>query len=295
MVAAAVISAAVGGVVANRAATKAQNAANNATAAQADAASDSTELGRERLRFEREQYEEGKPTREALSDRALEVSEAQLDSMRQNDALAADYSEYNRNTFRPLEQGIVADAYSFDTPDKRQAAADAAMGDVNLAFSRSNQANARSLAANGVDPGSARAMAAMQGQGVDQAVATAGAAYHARQGIETLGHARRMDAASLGRNLPSNQATSAQIAMQAGNHSVNNAGVPVQTQQSAGAGMRSGYDAATRAAGQAGNLYGNAADRYGKVANAYAQSAGNMMDMAGGMIGYKWGSVLSDR
>ena len=224
------------------------------------AAVQNANISAETLAWYKEKDARDRPMQEKLANKAYEVADQQLASSKANDALAADYANYNKTTFRPLEQGIVADAAGYDTPQKRQAAADSAIADTNIAFAGVNDANARRLAANGIDPGSARAMSVMQGQGVDQAVANAGAAYKARKGVETVGHGMKMDAASLGRGLASSQATAAQTAIQAGNSSVNNAGAPINAaNQSAGA-YGQGMSIASGASAAAGNLYGQQAN-----------------------------------
>lgn len=199
------------------------------------------------------------PMRDALGNKALEVADQQLASSKTNTALAADYADYNKTTFRPLEQGIVADATSYDTPEKRQAAADAAMADVNRSTAAVGEARARTMAANGINPGSTRAMAANDGADVAQAGQLAGAAFAARKGVETIGHARQMDAASLGRNLPSAQATSAQVALSAGNNAVANAGVPVAAANQGTATYGAGFGTAIQGNASAGSIYGQAA------------------------------------
>jgi hypothetical protein len=273
VIAAAVIGSTVVGAVS---ANKAAKASDKATAAQSAAAEETAQLGRDRLAFEKQQYADGKGARDAATATAQEVMEAQLASQKQNDALAAEYANYSRTTFRPLEQSMVADAAGYDTPEKRQAAADAAMGDVNKAFSATGQARARSMAAEGIDPGSARAMSVMQGQDVDQAVANAGAAYTARKGVETVGRAMKNDAVSLGRGLPGNQATSAQIALSAGNSAVNSGQVPVGIQQQSGAGIGAGYNSAIAAQGTAGNLYGQVANRSAGAGDGLFGAMGNL-------------------
>lgn len=219
----------------------------------------SAAVSKEALDFYKQQYAESAPARDKQAAQAYEVADQQLKSSKANDALAADYADYNKTTFRPLEQSIVADAEAYDTPEKRQAAVDAGLADTNRAFAQTNEATARTMAANGINPGSARAMSVMQGQGVDQAVANAGAAYNARKGVETVGYARKMDAASLGRGLASSQATSAQVALTAGNNSVANTGVPLATANQATQTMGQGFNTAIQGQQVAGNLYGQAA------------------------------------
>lgn len=198
------------------------------------------------------------PLRDEAQRKAIEVADQQLASSKANDALAADYANYNKTTFRPLEQGIVADAAAYDTPEKRQAAAESAIADVNSAFGRGNETAARRMAAEGLDGG---ALAdAIAGQEVAKATSAAGAAYKARQGVETVGRAMKMDAASLGRNLPSAQATSAQVAISAGNNAVQNASVPVAQANQAAATYGQGFNTAIGGYQASGNLYGKAAD-----------------------------------
>ena len=261
--------------------SKAQDSANRATDASKAAADGATQLGREQLDFTKQQYADAAPYREQAARTAQQVAEAQLRSQEQNDALAKDYSDYQKSTFRPVEQGIVADAQGYDTPEKRQKAAEAAMGDVSSNFARTNEARGRQLAASGINPGSARAMAAMAGTDVEEAKALAGAASNARNTVETTGFARKMDAASLGRNLNSNQATSAGIALNAGNSAVNNSMNGVNAVNSGVGAVQSGYTGAINANTGAGSLYSNAASIYGGIANSENASLGALGNVAG--------------
>lgn len=231
------------------------------------AALNNSNISAETLAWYKEKDARDRPMQEKLANKAYEVADQQLASSKTNDALAADYANYNKNTFRPLEQGIVADAQGYDTPEKRQAAADSAIADTNMAFSKTNDATARALAANGINPGSTRAMSVMQGQAVDQAEANAGAAFKARKGVESVGHAMKMDAASLGRGLASSQATAAQTAIQAGNSSVGNAGAPLTAANQGAATYGNGMNAVVNANNSAGNLYGQQANIWNTATN----------------------------
>ena len=268
---------------------KATDAANKATNAASQSAADASALGREELDFTKQQYADAKPYRDAAAKTAQEIAEAQLASQKQQDALAAEYAEYNRSTFRPLERGIVADATGYDTPEKRNAEAAAATANVDKRFAAVNDATARRLAASGIDPGSTRAMSVMDGQSIEQAKAGAGAAYVARKGVETTGFARKMDAASLGRNLPSNQATSAQLALTAGNSATGNAGAAVNAINSGVPQMQNAYNGAMQGASVSGGLYSSAAQlaqRAGVIDNAQlgalGDSLGNWANSQGG-------------
>lgn len=252
-------AAAIGAVGSSVASSNAEDAQNNATDAASKSAANSAQLGQEQLDFSKQQYADTKDARDKALVTSQQAAEAQLAAQNQQTQIAADYDAYNKGTFRPLEQGIVSDAQNYDTPEKRQAAADAAMADVNQGFSATNAANARSLAANGVDPGSARAMSVRSGQDIAQATANAGAAYRARQGVQSVGTAMKMDAASLGRNLPSNQTAAANSAIQAGNSATGSAATGVNAATAGVGNVNAGYSGAIGANLGAGGIYTNAA------------------------------------
>jgi hypothetical protein len=264
--------------------TSGMNRAAEATAA----------LSKEALDWYKQVRIEDAPARKRLEDKAYEVADQQLQSSRTQDALAKDYDAYNKSTFRPLEQSIVADANAFDTPQRRQAAADEAMADVNKGFAATNSAAARTMAANGLDPGSARAMAVQEGRSVDQAKANAGAAFTARRGVETIGAARKMDAASLGRGLASNQATSASLALTAGNNAVANTGVPVNSNAQANAQMGQGFSTAMQGQQISGNLYGQQAQIQGQDSGLFGALGGVAGAFAGSTSGSAMLAGLSD-
>jgi len=257
---------------------------NRAAEAQAKISADT-------LAWYKEKDAADRPMREKLQQQAYDTAAQQAESARTQDALAADYANYNKTTFRPLEQGIVADAQAYDTPEKRNAASTAALADTNMAFDSVNKARTQQLAASGIDPGSARAMSVMQGQDVAQATSGAGAAYKARQGVETIGRAMKMDAAGLGRGLASNQATSAGLALQAGNSAVSNTGIPLSASQSATALMGQGFSRAANANAQAGNMYTNIAGIQQKAGEQSSGLMGALGSVAGAYAGSASGST----
>lgn len=182
--------------------------------------------------------------------------------MGQQDALAQDYADYNKTTFRPLEQSIVSDAQNYDTPERQAAAADAARADVRAAQTGQQTTAAQSLARMGYDPTvNATKLAA------SNALSEAGASTAARKQVESTGHAMEMDAASLGRNLPSAQATAIQTGVQAGQGAGSAATGAVNISGQGAAIMGQGFGTAMQGYGTAGNLYGQAA-QLGQVDNS---------------------------
>lgn len=265
---------------------KAGDASKNATNAMTKTAADQAALATDQLSFNKAVYADGAEARKAALETSLAASRSQIAQQDQQTRIAGEYDEYNKTTFRPLEKGIVADAEGFDTPEKRRAAAEASMADVNSGFASTNAARARQLAASGIDPGSMRSMSAMAGQDVSQAEALAGAAYKARKGVETTGFARKMDAASLGRNLPSAQATAAATSINAGSAASSSAGAGVQAQMAGVPNMNAGYNGVSNSLSSSAGINNNVA--------RLQQQADQYKSELWGQVGNFAGSVISD-
>jgi hypothetical protein len=223
-----------------------------------DAARTNAALSGEALAWAKQRYEEEAPARQAAIDMAMKTANQQSDIAQQNADISKDYYDYSKGTFRPLEQGLVTQAQAYDTPERRQAESDAAVADVNQQVSAQRAATGREMARAGVNPESGKAIAIQEAGDIGAAKAAAGASYQARKGVELQGWARQMDAANLGRGLASSQATSAGVALNAGNSSVGNAQVPVSIGNQATAGVMGGISQAMQGNASAGSLYGQA-------------------------------------
>ena len=106
-------------------------------------------LGREQLAFAREQYDRSAPILEGIANQQMAAQNEQMDQAR-------DYYNYQRDTFRPVERGLVADAQRFNTEDYRNQMASKASADAGLAFSQNQRMNQRAMASMGVNPNSGR-------------------------------------------------------------------------------------------------------------------------------------------
>ncbi len=245
------------------------------TSGQNAAALAQAELSKEQLAWAKQIYAEQAPDRAAQAARAKAISDAQLASMKQNDAIAKDYNDYAKSTFRPLEQKMVADAQAYDTPERQNAEAAKAVAGVESQVAKTQAAQQRNMSRMGVNPNSGKWGASFN---LDGAKAKAGAAQAARSQVETQGYARKADAANLGRNLASNQATSAGVALSAGNAansnmqalgSINNQGNQI---------MQQGFSGASSSMNSAGSLYGQAA----QLQQAASAQQAQMMGQIGG-------------
>ena len=180
----------------------------------------SAELADRSFEWFTQEYERTRGQRDASTALSDQVAHAQLDNLNLNSDLSRDLADYQRTTFRPVEQRLASEAMSFDTPERREQAAGQAAADVNAAAGANRTATMRAVMRRGGSVSGAR-MASMADQNdIGMARASASAQNTARSNIQTQGWARMSDVANLGRNIASNQATSANVATQAGSGAV---------------------------------------------------------------------------
>lgn len=202
------------------------------------------EISKEALDWYKDIYAKDAPYRDELRSISSEMAKSQVDASRQNQAYADDYYGYMKNTFRPVERGIVQEADRYNVEAERERQALAAASDVEGAAANRRTQLARSLSAMGVNPNSGRFAALNQDASIMDAATRAGAMTKARTNAEQLGWAKRMDAASLGRNLPANQATSQGLALTAGRSAIDSANAPAANTAAYGAMMGTGFNTA---------------------------------------------------
>jgi hypothetical protein len=152
------------------------------------------ELGEKQLAFAERQYNELKPIGEKIANQQIAAQQQQMQQ-------AQDYYNYQQETFRPVEQGLVKQAQEFDTAAYRERMASQAAADTARAFGTAEGMTSRNLARRGVGPGSGNAMAMQNQNALGLASARAGAMTGSRVQSEQLGYARKLDAAGLGRGL----------------------------------------------------------------------------------------------
>jgi hypothetical protein len=223
------------------------------------AAASTAALSAESLAWAKEIYAETAPDREAAARRAQEVSDAQVSLMRSQQGMAEEYAGYQRDTFRPLERRIIAEAGTIDSEAEQAAAAGRAMTDVSSAFSDRKAGAMRDFTRMGVNPSDGQVTAARGIMESEEALGTAAAANRAREGQKMLGRAMRLDAANMGRGLPSAQTSAASTAVNAGSAAASNGIQALSAGASGQHFMQGAYGQAIGGMGQAGNLYTNIA------------------------------------
>ena len=223
-------------------------------------------LGREQLAFAREQYDRSAPQLEAVANQQMQAQREQMDQAR-------DYYNYQQDTYRPLERGLVADAQRFNTDAYRNQLASQAAADTGTAFGQTQAMNQRSMASMGVNPNSGRFAGMQRGSSLALAANRANAMSSTRVQADQMGYARKLDAAGLGRGLAGASAGAYGGATNAGSQ----AGLNVQS------------------AGQ--NYMGNMATGAGTIANGQnmqIEGLGNILDNQTKSYVETQGSFLGD-
>ena len=194
-------------------------------------------------------------------------------------AQARDYYDYQRDTYRPLERGLVADAERFNTQAYQTQLASQAAADAGRAFGVSQQQNQRAMASMGANPNSGRFAGMQNATGLQQAAMRANAMTGARNQAQQMGYARKLDAAGLGRGLAGASAAAYGGASNAGSMAGQNA-------QSAGQNYMGNMaiGSGTIGAGQQMQLSG-----LGNILNnqtsAYVNTSGSLLGDIGGALG----------
>lgn len=229
-------------------------------------------LGREQLAFSRQQYAEMAPLAQRVAAQQMAAQQQQMDQ-------AQDYYNYQQQTFRPVEQGLVRDAERFSTEGYREQQARDAAAATGRAFGVMQDAAARAAASRGVNPNSGAGMALQSQNMLGLSAQRANAMTGARNQAQQMGFARRMDVTGLGRNLAGASTAAYQGATGAGSAGINTSMAPGSQRMT---GMA-----------QAGQTYGNILNSQTSAYNAGMAQQG--LDVGGLMQGAAALYTASDR
>lgn len=227
-------------------------------------------IGREQLDFAKQQYAEMAPL-------ARQVAGQQMAAQQQQMRQAQDYYDYQQQTFRPLERGLVRDAERFNTDAYRETLARDAAAAAGRAFGVTQAASQRAQASMGVNPASGRAMSMANQSNLGLAAQRAGAMTGARNQAEQLGFARRLDVTGLGRGLVGASTAAYQGATGAGSAGINTSMAP-------GAQFQQGLSNASQTYG---NVLTNQTSQYNTGVNAQGEVTGALLG-AGTTAAFKY-------
>lgn len=233
-------------------------------------------LGRDQLAFAREQYDRTAPVLENIANQQIQAQSEQM-------AQAQDYYDYQKETFRPLERGLVADAENFNTDTYRNQLAAQASADAGLAFGQTQASNRRAMAAMGVNPNSGNFAGMQNASNLALSANRANAMTNARMQADQMGYARKLDAVGMGRGLAGASSAAYGGATGAGSAAGNSA-------QSAGQNYmgNTAIGAGTMASG-----YGQGLSGLGNVLNNQTQTYINTNDGVLGDLGGALGGAAS--
>lgn len=237
----------------------------------------------------KEQYTQQAPAREAAARTAQQVAEAGLSSMNLQNQVVADYKADRDTTYRPMEQAFATEANTYDTAARRDAAASEAVADVGMQAEAARQAQTRQQQRMGVNPSSGKTVALQSQMGLSEAAMKAGAANTARDKVETVGRAMKLDAINIGRNNASAQSTSAGLALNAGNSATGAAVTPVNVAQSGVGMVQQGLGTSLNGLSGAGNIFTNSSNQQWQASQAAASGLGDLL--GAGMTAY----AMSDK
>jgi hypothetical protein len=241
-------------------------------------------LGREQLDFSRRQYDEMAP----LSRRIAEQQMASQDELMQ---MGREDRQYQIDTFRPVERGLVADAERFSTEGYRESMAREAAAQAGRAFGINQQASERAAASRGINPASGAAMAMQQQNMLGLSAQRAAGMTGARQQAEQLGFARRMDVTGLGRGLSGSALGAYGAATGAGSAGLQTSMAPGgQYMQVMGQGASTIGSGRSMLQSGLGGILGSQSDLYG-------QSMKGQQEIYGALIGAggRYAAFASDR
>jgi hypothetical protein len=251
------------------------------------------DMGNRQMDFSERQYEELKPIFDQIAQGQIAAQDQQLTQ-------AADYYQYQQDTFRPVEQGIVADAANFNSESYRQLQSGEAAAASGRAFGNTQAALSRSDAARGLNPNSPAARAARQQATLGLSASSANAQTNASSQAQSLGYARSLDAAGLGRGLAGASSAAYQGSVNAGSAGAGTYQA-AGNQYSQGLGQAAGIMNSGYATGIGG--FSSINNTQASVYNAGQQATGEIFggilglggSIGGGYFGAKRSATPSDR
>ena len=202
-------------------------------------------------------------TNQRAADQAFRIADAQEQRAQES------YDDY-RNTFRPVEQSLAADAMKYDEAGYRDKLAAQSAATVQSAFDQSEAQTNRDLARQGETVGSGQAIAMKTGSQLARAASMASAANDSRTQSEALGFARKQDVANMGRGIASNSTAQSQAALAGGQAASQAAGSSVAGASGVASGMNGAYGQASNAQGSAGGLFAQSSQQQMSASQAAA-------------------------
>lgn len=285
VIAAAVVTSAVGGIYS---ANKAAGAQNRATDAASAAAAEQNALSKEQFDWNKEIYErDTAPMQRQQMELQTKVANDSLARAAKQDQLADEQKAYYDTTFKPIEQKVASDAMGYDSDANVNKRSGMASANVNQQFSNARGQSARLAGRYGL--GSTAFSGPAGASERAQALGTAGAATGAAFETMDKGIQLRAGAANFGRNMPNTALSAFSGANSSGANAGNAANSALNGTISATAGLNNAYNTRMNGISSATGLFTNAmnssANMWGNAAAGFGNLAGGLFQKAGGFSG----------
>lgn len=286
VIAAAVVTSAVGGLYSANKAAKSQDRATDAASA---AAEEQNALSREQFDWNKNIYErDTAPMQKQQMEMQTRIAEDSLARAAKQDRLADEQKQYYDTTFKPIEQKVASDAMGYDSEENVARRSGIAAANVNQQFSNARGQSARLAGRYGL--GSTAFSGPAGSSERAQALGTAGASTGAAFDTMDKGIQLRAGAANFGRNMPNTALSSYSGANSSSGTAGNAANSALAGTTSATAGLNSAYNTRmngissatglfTNAMNNSSNFWGNAAAGFGGVSGGLFQKAGGLSGM----------------
>lgn len=257
------------------------------------AALENIKLGKDWLSFAKDQFAVGNKRQaqvDALSD---QVTRQQLADSKLASQRGSEQFERYKRLFQPVEDRIVSDAMTYDTPEKQAAAAAAAKTDVIGSAAAAEARNERQMASMGINPASGRFAGIDRAGDLQTALAAAGAQNKAREQVKMTGMALREGVANMGRGATSTAAQQTSLGLSAGGAAMGTAlGAEGNFRANQGVmaqGFQGGIGANASGAGIMNQQYGSQLNAWGMKEQADATGTAALM----GGIGTLGGAAIT--
>lgn len=187
--------------------------------------------------------------------------------------------------YQPLEDNLIQEFQSYDTPERRAQERGRAIADTNSQFDAQRRQALSRLESYGVDPSQTRSAALDLGMRTQQAAAAAAAATNSDRSVQNTGRALRAEAINIGKGLPSQVAASYGQSLNAGNSQVGNANSTTNTSSNALQGANSYLNTSIAGNSAAGNTMSQGYQNQMAQYNANQQATTGMLSAVGGIAG----------
>ena len=225
------------------------------------------------------------PAQQKQADLADTLVADYLDTSRTQKEFAKDQKDYYEQTFKPVEQQMVADAQNYDSAANIQRKVGQATAGVTQQFSRATAQGLRELSRAGGGMNPAQAAKYLRDMKRAEALGSAGAGTAAANDVQDKAIALRSGVANFGRNMP-NTASNYFSGANASNAGAFGTGQQAMANIGANASVvGQGFNTAIQGNQSAGSIYGQVAQIEGKDSGIWGALGGVAGQFAGSQAG----------